>query len=64
MEVIRIGTVKVVSVGEIIGRTIWVLKEEVKPYSKLFKITMQAELYVPISEINYLLFFYLIQKKV
>jgi hypothetical protein len=39
-EVIRIGTIKVIPVGEIKGRILCVLKEEVNPFMNLFKITM------------------------
>jgi hypothetical protein len=62
-DVIKVGTVKVLPMGRVKGRILCVLKEDLKPYLESFRITMQADLYVPRSEVNYLFFLYLVQKE-
>jgi hypothetical protein len=63
LEAIRVGTVKVIPVGEINGRIICVLKEEINQFKELLKITMLAELYVLRNEVNYLLYILLVEKE-
>jgi hypothetical protein len=63
LAVIRRGTVKVIQIGEVNGRILCVLKEEIDPFKNLFKITMLAELNVPRNEVNYLFFLHLVQKE-
>jgi hypothetical protein len=63
IDTIKVGTIKVLPVGEINGRIVCALKEDLKPYLESFKITTKTNLFVPRSEFNYLFFLYLIQKE-
>jgi hypothetical protein len=41
--VIKIGTIKVLPVGEVNGRIVCVLKDDLKPYLEWLRITKQAK---------------------